>query len=239
MRFPWLAVVASLGIDAALGLSSTSQSTDPITRNVFADLDLPSVWSAARFRQLRAQAVSSTAGSSLHSRAENFPVLLRNVTEPQLRKAREIVEKAVEEAAVRNRKRLDNPLRNNYKLQDGTKIYSREEAPALLSITDEIADAAALVAEAEAFGDKFQLTNGSTIVQHETRQSKDFWLENMKHQGAWPWGKNKSDFKVFRNVKDYGAKGDGTTVSSLYCLMTAAMGLFIIRKCDCERYPSS
>lgn len=220
MRFPWLAVVACLGIDGAHGLSVASQSTEPTSRSVFADVDLPSVWSASIFQQLRARAVS-TSGSSLHSRDESLPALLSNVTEPQLRKAREIVEKAVEEAAVRNRKRLDNPLRNNYRLQDGTKIYSRDEAPALLPITDEIADAAALVAEADVFGDNFELTNGSTFVRPETRQSKGFWMEDMKHQGAWPWGKNEADFKVFRNVKDYGAKGDGKTVSSILCHDTA------------------
>lgn len=34
----------------------------------------------------------------------------------------------------------------------------------------------------------------------------DFWLANMKRQGAVPFG-HGPDYKVFRNVKDYGAKG--------------------------------
>ncbi|AEO55693.1 glycoside hydrolase family 55 protein [Thermothelomyces thermophilus ATCC 42464] len=37
----------------------------------------------------------------------------------------------------------------------------------------------------------------------------DFWLENIKHQGVAPFA--GSGYEVFRNVKDYGAKGDGVS----------------------------
>ncbi|KAF2749511.1 glycoside hydrolase family 55 protein [Sporormia fimetaria CBS 119925] len=37
-----------------------------------------------------------------------------------------------------------------------------------------------------------------------------YWLADIKHQGVAVFGENQ-DFKVFRNVKDYGAKGDGST----------------------------
>ncbi|KIL63761.1 glycoside hydrolase family 55 protein [Amanita muscaria Koide BX008] len=36
-----------------------------------------------------------------------------------------------------------------------------------------------------------------------------FWLQNIKHQGTSAHHANPSSYKVFRNVKDYGAKGDG------------------------------
>ncbi|KAI0019158.1 pectate lyase superfamily protein-domain-containing protein [Xylariomycetidae sp. FL0641] len=36
-----------------------------------------------------------------------------------------------------------------------------------------------------------------------------YWLEDIKHQGVAPFGGD--GYKVFRNVKDYGAVGDGTT----------------------------
>ena len=36
-----------------------------------------------------------------------------------------------------------------------------------------------------------------------------FWLEDIKHQGFAAYNVNASSFKVFRNVKDYGAVGDG------------------------------
>ncbi|KAK2762859.1 hypothetical protein FQN54_001034 [Arachnomyces sp. PD_36] len=36
-----------------------------------------------------------------------------------------------------------------------------------------------------------------------------YWLENIKHQGVAPFAGD--DYQVFRNVKDFGAKGDGST----------------------------
>lgn len=36
-----------------------------------------------------------------------------------------------------------------------------------------------------------------------------YWLEDIAHQGVAPFA--GSGYKVFRNVKDYGAKGDGST----------------------------
>lgn len=38
-----------------------------------------------------------------------------------------------------------------------------------------------------------------------------FWLEQIKHEGTSPFIPDGSHWKVFRNVKDYGALGDGQT----------------------------
>lgn len=38
-----------------------------------------------------------------------------------------------------------------------------------------------------------------------------FWMENIKHQGAYPYNPDPTSYPVFRNVKDYGATGDGVT----------------------------
>lgn len=38
-----------------------------------------------------------------------------------------------------------------------------------------------------------------------------YWFADIKRQGVAPFNANKDAYKVFRNVKDYGAKGDGTT----------------------------
>lgn len=36
-----------------------------------------------------------------------------------------------------------------------------------------------------------------------------YWLADISHQGYAPYTPNPSTYKVFRNVKDYGAKGTG------------------------------
>ena len=38
-----------------------------------------------------------------------------------------------------------------------------------------------------------------------------FWLQNIKHQGLAAFNSDPSGYQVFRNVKDFGAKGDGVT----------------------------
>jgi glucan 1,3-beta-glucosidase len=38
-----------------------------------------------------------------------------------------------------------------------------------------------------------------------------YWLENVKHQGLASFNANASSYQIFRNVKDFGAKGDGQT----------------------------
>ena len=38
-----------------------------------------------------------------------------------------------------------------------------------------------------------------------------FWMQNIKHQGSSAFNSDPSSYTVFRNVKDYGAAGDGTT----------------------------
>ncbi|OAX38483.1 glycoside hydrolase family 55 protein [Rhizopogon vinicolor AM-OR11-026] len=38
-----------------------------------------------------------------------------------------------------------------------------------------------------------------------------YWLETIKHQGTSAFNPDPSTYKVFRNVKDFGAKGDGVT----------------------------
>ncbi|KAJ6488579.1 exo-beta-1,3-glucanase [Mycena vitilis] len=38
-----------------------------------------------------------------------------------------------------------------------------------------------------------------------------FWMQSIKHQGLAAFNANPSSYQVFRNVKDFGAKGDGVT----------------------------
>ena len=36
-----------------------------------------------------------------------------------------------------------------------------------------------------------------------------FWMESIKHQGIAPFSSDPASYKVFRNVKDFGAVGNG------------------------------
>ncbi|KAL8305540.1 hypothetical protein RB600_008430 [Gaeumannomyces tritici] len=211
MRFQLVAVLAALAADGVLGTLHHRAPAD-----LFADEAPAHVWSASKHRQLRARTLAANVSTGTITGHVTTPGRLHNATEADLRRAREIVERAIEEANVLNRKRLENPRRNNYGLQEGTKIFGRDDSeasPPLLVITNEIADAAALVAEAEALGENLVGLNDTLAAAgaKETRQDSGFWMESIQRRGSWPWGGNSPDFKVFRNVKDYGAKGDGVT----------------------------
>ncbi|KAF5373032.1 hypothetical protein D9758_001642 [Tetrapyrgos nigripes] len=41
--------------------------------------------------------------------------------------------------------------------------------------------------------------------------SDPFWMQDIKHQGIAAFNPNPSGYQVFRNVKDFGARGDGVT----------------------------
>jgi len=49
------------------------------------------------------------------------------------------------------------------------------------------------------------LLMGAATAHHD----EPFWMERIKHQGISPFNPNATEYKVFRNVKDYGAIGDG------------------------------
>ena len=50
----------------------------------------------------------------------------------------------------------------------------------------------------------------SSTSGNATGSGAPFWLEQIKHQGTAAFNTN-STYKVFRNVKDFGAKGDGVS----------------------------
>ncbi|KLU87058.1 hypothetical protein MAPG_06063 [Magnaporthiopsis poae ATCC 64411] len=103
--------------------------------------------------------------------------------------------------AVLNKARLDKPFRNRYKQSSASRTAKRTDtvdAPLpLLNITEEIASAAALIAEAEA------LSSNDTGLLNSTaslnRRASPFWMEGLARKGTVPWG-NDPNYKVFRNV---------------------------------------
>jgi glucan 1,3-beta-glucosidase len=41
--------------------------------------------------------------------------------------------------------------------------------------------------------------------------SAPMWIETIAHEGLAPFNDNPAAYPVFRNVKEFGAKGDGVT----------------------------
>lgn len=51
------------------------------------------------------------------------------------------------------------------------------------------------------------LKTSSTTKVTATPTPAAYWLEQIKHQGIAAFNPSPSTYQVFRNVKDYGAKG--------------------------------
>ena len=58
-------------------------------------------------------------------------------------------------------------------------------------------------------------TTGTTAASNAAADSS-YWVSSITRQGTVAYG--AADYKVFRNVQDYGAKGDGMPPSfDIYC----------------------
>lgn len=58
-------------------------------------------------------------------------------------------------------------------------------------------------------------TTGTAAVSDAAAASSSYWLASITRQGTVPFG-GSSGYQVFRNVMDFGAKGDGTPSPFLY-----------------------
>ncbi|EEH47201.2 uncharacterized protein PADG_03299 [Paracoccidioides brasiliensis Pb18] len=151
-----------------------------------------------------------------------LPPSVAKATQLDIDEARRIVDDAIKEASALNKARLEHPLRNHYQLKPGTGTSRRGEPngdappPPLFQISKEIAAAAALIAEVEAVAETRDSSKSKAdysyidVMYNRTvvRRADAFWMEDIERKGAWPFGNDRS-FKVFRNVKDYGAVGNG------------------------------
>ncbi|KAH9209807.1 pectate lyase superfamily protein-domain-containing protein [Leptodontidium sp. 2 PMI_412] len=144
--------------------------------------------------------------------------LIKRASPLDLESARLVVESALNQSFKLNQARLAKPLRNIYGLRPGTTV-GQSTAPStninitinndvspLLTITPEIVQAAALVAEADA------VANPANVNSNMTKRavSGSYWMEHLARKGTVPWG-DDPNYRVFRNVVDYGAVGDGVT----------------------------
>jgi hypothetical protein len=64
------------------------------------------------------------------------------------------------------------------------------------------------------FGDADKLNSESSQCSSTDHNSGTFWLSQISHQGTSPFLSDSSEYVVYRNVRDFGAKGDGSTDDS-------------------------
>jgi glucan 1,3-beta-glucosidase len=60
-----------------------------------------------------------------------------------------------------------------------------------------------------------------------------FWLERIKHQGISAFNVAPSSYQVFRNVKDFRARGDGTTddTNAIKCVFFSQIQYYFTNIC--------
>lgn len=125
-------------------------------------------------------------------RQETLPLFVNadNATSSDIEVARAIVKDAIAEMSILNKARLDNPSRNNYSLKPGTKSSKRDDQaspPPLLKVTDEMARAAAMLAELDA--------GPVSNVTENKKRADPYWMETIARHGSVPWG-DDSSYKV-------------------------------------------
>ncbi len=54
-------------------------------------------------------------------------------------------------------------------------------------------------------------TCSSPLTSGTAAPSDPYWLQNIKHQGTSAFNSNPGSYQVFRNVKDFGAVGNGVS----------------------------
>jgi hypothetical protein len=135
--------------------------------------------------------VSITSGGTVSTSSFN------DVSQSDIENARAIVQKALTAWGAYNKARFENPHRNIYTLKPEGDVETESILPSNittndLEITEEVASAAALLAELEAVTNT-NMTNATSIINK--RQSASFWMEQIDRLGTQPYGGDPS-YKV-------------------------------------------
>lgn len=151
------------------------------------------------------------------ARPRLVPRQLRNSTttaNATISEAEQIVLAAQAEAAERNARLVANVRRNRYEFHAPTPskgLLSPSGDDSATGVNETVAEAAAVLTEVMIQNGTLSVDDASAASEGplQARQSGTWWLEGMTQNGLSPFA--PSGYKVWRNVKDYGAKGDGVT----------------------------
>ena len=124
----------------------------------------------------------------------NVTPLLKRATAQDLQAARTIVNNALAESSKLNEARVAAPLRNSYGLKPGTVVgvpgaggddddgsaSINQDVPPLLVITDQIAAAAALVAEADA------IAGSRNVTKRAAATAGTYWMQRWVFPTKYP-----------------------------------------------------
>ncbi|KAK3368298.1 pectate lyase superfamily protein-domain-containing protein, partial [Podospora didyma] len=155
-----------------------------------------------------------------------------HVTQGSLDRANEIVDAALAQWTSSYQKYILNPRKGSFKAGQGNSTKVKRRSPEVIrqltTREEEVLSSAALLAEVEAAekarngtlhrdytskvpSDLFDRGTANSTVKREN--IKTFWLEQLPagDHGHAPFAGDPKYKVVFRNVKDYGAKGDGVT----------------------------
>lgn len=162
---------------------------------------------AARHRG-RPEERGSGGGVRLDRRAE--------ATAAQVAAARRLVVSAQQRIAADKRARME-------RLAGAAAGFPRPAPAPLIYPTDEELAAAALLVEADGAaaagggvvrrGGEEQEGGLGAPVEKRQGDAQPFWLEQLRHNGTMPFRPDPVGYRVFRNVKDFGATGGGLIVS--------------------------
>ncbi len=111
---------------------------------------------------------------SVHFRRQQDGTATNTTLNSTLLEAEGIVKVAQEEARIRNAQLLSSPRRNKYEFRGGLTYIPKDNSTGT-GVNDTVADAAALVTEAQA-------TNGSITVSK--RQATSYWMAGMTQNGG-------------------------------------------------------